>query len=37
MAMRERMRVAARRRAAERYRWDEVTSAYEAFFSELMR
>ena len=36
-AMMERMRTAARGRAAERYRWDEVTAAYEALFSELMR
>jgi glycosyltransferase involved in cell wall biosynthesis len=36
-ALREAMRAAARRRVAERYRWDEVTRAYEALFSELMR
>ena len=36
-ALRETMRAAARKRIAERYRWDEVTAAYEALFSELMR
>ena len=35
--LRETMRAAARRRVAERYRWDEVTESYEALFSELMR
>ena len=35
-ALREAMRSAARRRAGERYRWDEVTTAYEALFLELL-
>jgi glycosyltransferase involved in cell wall biosynthesis len=35
--LQETMRVAARKRVAERYRWDEVTAAYEALLSELMR
>jgi glycosyltransferase involved in cell wall biosynthesis len=35
--LRETMRAAARKRVAERYRWEEVTTAYEALFSELMR
>ena len=35
--LQETMRGAARQRVAERYRWDQVTAAYEALFSELMR
>jgi len=31
------MRARARARAAERYRWDEVTDAYERLFGELIR
>jgi len=34
---REMMRKAARTRAAERYRWDQVTAAYENLLSELVR
>ena len=36
-AKRETMRKAARTRAAERYRWDQVTAAYEKLLSELVR
>jgi glycosyltransferase involved in cell wall biosynthesis len=35
--LRERMREAARRRAAERYSWETVTGAYEQLFSRLAR
>lgn len=31
----DRMRTAARQRATDRYRWDEVTGAYERLFAEL--
>ncbi|PYQ33180.1 MAG: glycosyl transferase family 1 [Acidobacteria bacterium] len=34
---REMMRKSARSRAAERYRWDQVTAAYENLLSELVR
>jgi glycosyltransferase involved in cell wall biosynthesis len=36
-SLHEAMRTAARKRVAERYRWDQVTAAYESLFSELMR
>src|SRR4051794_27787312 len=36
-ALRERMRFAARARAAERYSWSAVTDAYERLFEEIVR
>ncbi|MEA2344368.1 MAG: hypothetical protein QOF63_2537 [Thermoanaerobaculia bacterium] len=36
-ALREQMRIAARRRASERYSWSAVTDAYERLFAEIVR
>jgi len=36
-ALRDRMRVAARARAGERYSWSAVTDAYERLFEEIVR
>jgi len=36
-ALREQMRIAARRRAGEQYSWSAVTDAYERLFAEIVR